>query len=545
MANFKCNIDTVTGRLLGLENANPDVDALVALGHEGTNAFLDQKEINMLGVSRHYDLSDAGVQALLATLKDSQNKPFSLFKSLNWAMKEYLLPSQIKPLKPLVANVEAYIDNFLAQHGMAYAELKKKNFELGTDNPESSSVKGAFSQLHNQYLEGLRPLLKEFDDDIAAMPPEMAIIANDYVKYEGEGGLLFSGSTKQGKLEGALKKSMAAKLYASGTIFFGNFFESVKLPVTYGHTASLKGISKLLEVTKNKPWAQIPELAKKQVYAENALGLASMEANLSITDNLLRNLSYFTAEAAGKDGLEGVERVAFVVRPGNVPAYRRTSSGRLAHSLLNYTIGTYRWFYSTMLDSSVSPVERAAFLARYMLFFGALGAGTSGGVAALEGKSPEEIQRAALAGAAKGTISFEAQLLGDLALGAFGAPQISGLLKDDIGAGNMFRLGGIRSVSGEVGIFNDRLKKVEFALKKASDPELDAGMKGAYILDGVSQTASLFLPAHISNDFVMNLLRDGLSVVEERKTPDEALRGAIKRTVPVTPEIDKLILGPE
>lgn len=192
------------------------------------------------------------------------------------------------------------------------------------------------------------------------------------------------------------------QIQLSGNVLFGNIPEIfVKAPTIYGINGTLKGIRNLLELTGGNIWARIPELEARGLYGgikppqNNSLlrsGLTAWQQGVDTVMHLsngpLVNLSYAI------DGLQGVEKIAFMNRLGNASELRRDVGASQNLRFLNYTFGTYHLLLG-MIGGLANPktvVNSARGLATYFALTGILG-GTS---SAIEGKNPFEGAKASM-----------------------------------------------------------------------------------------------------------------------------------------------------
>lgn len=247
------------------------------------------------------------------------------------------------------------------------------------------------------YFDTIDDILEELPD----VADELHYASDRYKQYYKNGGEFFNRDNS-GAVTGAVSNVVGHTLQSSPTVVVGNVAEgAIKLPTLYPKTL-LPAIKKVIEKTNGKIWETIPELEAKGVYG-SSLGietslLGSRKSGgflknglIGITDNPLKNISYYAGELAQSgNGLKAVQEIAFVPRLGDIPSIYYSGKGRAAISLLGYTVNSYKMYgqmYKNLFKGATPAIRKKA--AQELITFHVMSGVIGGGVGAILPKPVE------------------------------------------------------------------------------------------------------------------------------------------------------------
>lgn len=170
--------------------------------------------------------------------------------------------------------------------------------------------------------------------------------ANRYLSAWENGGSLYKSDKAGGILDiAAYPANTIAKNLVSNNPFItvANVFEFMpKALGVYGPISTARGM--LDYVTAGGLKGRIPELEARGVYGTTSGGMHKGFDLINLTETPLRGLAYNVAKAAGKDGLEGVEKIAFKYRPGREPLILLDHGSAMTVTLMRFSIESAKMY---------------------------------------------------------------------------------------------------------------------------------------------------------------------------------------------------------
>jgi hypothetical protein len=217
------------------------------------------------------------------------------------------------------------------------------------------------------YKDDVLPVVRELKDKIQDEFSDHGQInyANRYLSAWEQGGKFYNSGSDIAKIANTLPDTMVKNLVSNNPfITMANVFEFMPKSLgIYGVPATLKGMVNFARATKGNPFRRIPELESHAVYDTPHSGLLGKFDLINTTETPFRGLAYHVAEAAGKEGLEGVQKIAFKYRPGREPLILMEHGSAATVALMRFGIEStkmYGEWYKNILTGSMKEKAEAA-----------------------------------------------------------------------------------------------------------------------------------------------------------------------------------------
>lgn len=242
------------------------------------------------------------------------------------------------------------------------------------------------------YKPQIQALRKQFQ---GTENPMFADIADKYWGKHENGGQIEGLKAPKNPFSRVARQAVGNLVQWNPMITALNVFEFTPKALAYAMEqgrpdAVLKGMAAYFQKTGGKFWDKIPELDQLGVYGVQEQGMSLLD----LTENPLRGLAYYVGEAmAPGQGLEALEKIAFVSRLGNEPMIFLDHAGTDTLALMRYSLSATK-MYLHMLDG-VRQAKPEAFAA--LAAFSAMNAIQTGGASAIPAPAyavlPEELKQ--------------------------------------------------------------------------------------------------------------------------------------------------------
>lgn len=208
----------------------------------------------------------------------------------------------------------------------------------------------------------------------------------------------FANITKGDWLGQKMDAMVKGTVQLSPTVIGGNMIEPFMKGIPLYGKNFLRGMQDLAKLNNGNLmenlFAEIPEIKQQGLYgieAPNEVAKGLLENVTGLMDRPAKNLMYFVGLADGGNaaaGRKAIQQVMFLPRMADVPLSYRQPVARSATRLLNYTIGTYNLFGSTILAAKNNPTPE-----NVNRLLGLLGTyGTVAGIPALMAANGENVE---------------------------------------------------------------------------------------------------------------------------------------------------------
>lgn len=217
------------------------------------------------------------------------------------------------------------------------------------------------------YKETVSPVVRDLKGRIQDNFSDSGRInyANRYLTAWETGGKFYNAGSDVAQHANYLANTITKNLVANNPfITIANVFEFMpKALGIYGPQATAKGMIEFAKAAGGNPFKRVPALEGKAVYDTPHQGLFGKFDLINVTETPLRGLSYYVGEAAGKSGLEGVEKIAFRYRPGREPLILMEHGSAASVALMRFSIESakmYGQWYKNILTGSARQKGEAA-----------------------------------------------------------------------------------------------------------------------------------------------------------------------------------------
>lgn len=222
---------------------------------------------------------------------------------------------------------------------------------------EYTQANGANS---DHFKQTVVPVVKLLKADIQDHFTDLGQInfANRYLSAWEQGGKFYNAGKDIFGIANYPAQTITRNLISNNPfIAAANVFEFMpKALGIYGVRATAQGMLDFIGATKGNFIGRIPELERRAVYDTPHNGLFGKFDLVNLTENPLRGLGYHVAQAAGKDGLEGVEKIAFKYRPGREPLFLLENGSAATVALMRFSIESakmYGQWYKNIMDGNI------------------------------------------------------------------------------------------------------------------------------------------------------------------------------------------------
>lgn len=196
------------------------------------------------------------------------------------------------------------------------------------------------------YLAQVAPVAKKMIDSIPDLPEHVQAYAQRYIKniINGERFYDFKGNNQPNIISKMGMNAVRNLTTFNPAIVLLNVTEALpKTIAEYGIVNTMKGISRMAQSTGGKFWREIDDLAKQGIYGVHHNEQFKIDP-LAWTENPNRAIYYYAAEAAGKSGLEGVEKLGYQYRFGHAPTILMEHHGMNDLRLMTFALGQARMY---------------------------------------------------------------------------------------------------------------------------------------------------------------------------------------------------------